>query len=274
MGNQFQCTSPKTRRIPKLCSQSVGKQFQLNRAFLVVLGRVFLVVMLCSTIDAICVGPRLVTQFTTIVIRSYFLGWCCVLSLWWPMETKLERLLKDRAGVAHERSALNTKLSAELRGIHRHRRRVANDWQVPKHIWASALWLYMECDWSVEPAVKFLRAIGAHKRWRSVNDVELQAMLENEFLAVEECELLGLRAAHATRTDSSARRAQTCKAEWRLVVWCRAMNAEHGVAPSTADLIGKALELAVTGAAALRARTKTGRPNTVARKWASRHGTS
>ena len=95
-------------------------------------------------------------------------------------------------------------------------------------------------------------------------------MLESEFLAFDESELLGLRAAHATRYDRSSQCADTYIAEWRLVAWCRSMNAKHGVAPSTADVINKARELAVTGATALHARTNTGRPNNIARKWASR----
>ena len=186
------------------------------------------------------------------------------------METKLERLIKQRAELVNERSAVSIKLRAEKCAIQRHRRSAADEWQVPRHVMASALLIYMECGWAVEPAVKFLLAHGASKRWRKLKGAVVQEMLESEFLAFEESELLGLRAAHATRDDRSAQRAETYIAEWRLVAWCRSMNAKHGVAPSTADVIKKARELVVTGAAALHARTNTGRPNNIARKWASR----
>ena len=186
------------------------------------------------------------------------------------METKFERLIKQRAELANERSAVAVKLRAERCAIQRHRRSAADEWQVPKHVMASALLIYMECGWAVEPAVKFLVAYGVSKRWRKLKAAVVQEMLESDFLAFEESELLGLRAAHATRHDKLAQRAETYIAEWRLVVWCRSMNAKHGVALSTADVIKKARELAVTGAAALHARTRTGRPSNIARKWASR----
>ena len=80
------------------------------------------------------------------------------------METKVERLIKQRAELVSERSAVNIKLRAERCAIQRHRRSAADEWQVPKHVMASALLIYMECGWAVEPALKFLLAYGASKR--------------------------------------------------------------------------------------------------------------
>ena len=125
------------------------------------------------------------------------------------METKFERLIKQRVDLAKDRSAVTVKLRAERCAVQRNRRSAADEWQVPKHVMASALLIYTECGWAVEPAVKFLVAYGVSKRWRKLKGAVVQEMLESEFLAFEESELLDLRAAHATRHDRSAQRAET-----------------------------------------------------------------
>ena len=71
----------------------------------------------------------------------------------------------------------------------------------------SALLLYMECDWTVEPASKCLSMLGVRKRWRTLRPVVLQDMLERECLDEDEDFLMKALSAHEQRVDSAAVRA-------------------------------------------------------------------
>jgi len=182
------------------------------------------------------------------------------------MTTKLERLLVHKADIETSQRNAPVRLRAELESIEYSRRRSADEWRVPHHVMQSALLIYMECDWTVEPASKCLSMRGVRKRWRTLRPVVLQDMLEREFLATDEDDLLKLLSAHEQRADTAAMRAHTYILDLRLTVWCRSMNSKHGVASSTADVLKKSVQRDATRTAAVHSKTRTGRPSTIARK--------
>ena len=51
--------------------------------------------------------------------------------------------------------------------------------------------------------------LGVRKRWRTLRQAVLQDMLEREFLATDEDDLLKLLSAHEQRADTAAVRAHT-----------------------------------------------------------------
>ena len=121
----------------------------------------------------------------------------------------------------------------------------------------------------MEPASKCLSMRGVRKRWRTLRPVVLQDMLEREFIAADEHDLLKLLSAHEQRADTAAVRAHTYILDLRLTVWCRSMNSKHGVASSTADVLKKSVPRDATRTTAVYSKTRTGRPRTVARKCGS-----
>ena len=125
------------------------------------------------------------------------------------METKLERLLVHKANIETSRRDAHLRLRAELESIEYSRRRSADEWQIPHHGMQSALVVYMECDWTVEPASKCLSIRGVRKRWRTLRPVVLQDMLERECLAENDDDLMKVSSAHEQRVDSAAVRAHT-----------------------------------------------------------------
>ena len=135
----------------------------------------------------------------------------------------------------------------------------------------SALLVYMECDWTVEPASKCLSMLGVRKRWRTLRQAVLQDMLERECLAENEDDLMKVLSAREQRVDSAAARAHTYILELRLSVWCRSINSKHGHASSTADVLKKSVRIDATSAAAIHSKTRTGRPSAIACKCESRY---
>ena len=81
------------------------------------------------------------------------------------METKLERLLIHKANIETSQRYAHVRMRAELDSIEYGRRRSADERQIPHHGMQSALVVYMECDWTVEPASKCMSMIGVRKRW-------------------------------------------------------------------------------------------------------------
>ena len=81
------------------------------------------------------------------------------------MATKLERLLVHKANIQTSQRDAPVRLRAELESIEYSRRRSADEWQIPHHGMQSALVVYMECDWTAEPASKCLSRIGVRKHW-------------------------------------------------------------------------------------------------------------
>ena len=70
------------------------------------------------------------------------------------MTTKLERLLVHKADIETSQRDAPVRLRAELESIEYGRRRSADERQIPHHGMQSALLVYMEYDWTVEPASK------------------------------------------------------------------------------------------------------------------------
>ena len=101
----------------------------------------------------------------------------------------------------------------------------------------TALIIYSLAGYVVEPAVKFLIASGRKRHWPEKSEMELQTVVEDEFLKIGVAELNALVDV-GDSSDSAAMKAALVYAEqWRVVVWTRRLNTEQGVAPSTDSVL-------------------------------------
>jgi len=160
---------------------------------------------------------------------------------------------------------------AHAKLIRQSRYKSSSVWKIPDDVFSTAFVIFEKCGWSLEPSVAFLQAFAKRKRWPYVDNGDIETLLEKTFLARDPNELLSLAEAH----DANAHDALVCNAnqyirEWQIVSWGRELNVSYGVAPTTAELLRKAIEVDPMCSLAAFCRTPTGRPSGQARAWASK----
>jgi hypothetical protein len=119
----------------------------------------------------------------------------------------------------------------------------ANAWNLSDLLVHAALIIYSLCGYMPEPCVVFLRACGRRRHWPEKSEDELQAIVENAFLAFNFDELASLVDVDHPADVSAMKAALPYVEQWRLVVWTRSLNARQGVPPSTESVLHRLEEL-------------------------------
>ena len=181
-------------------------------------------------------------------------------------------VLKARREEVNSRlKAVSNEYRGRAKSLRRSMQRSAKDWQVPANVFSAAFVIFERCGWSLEPCEMFLEAFAKRKGWHEIEKVDFAFLLESAFLERDVNELVTLGEAHdANGDDFVIRTANKYIREWPIVEWCRLQNLSHGVAPTTAELIRKANEVAPECSCVISSRTSTGRPSAKARAWASK----
>ena len=181
-------------------------------------------------------------------------------------------VLKARREEVNSRlKAVSNEYQGRAKSLRRSMQRSAKDWQVPANVFSAAFVIFERCGWSLEPCEMFLEAFAKRKGWHEIEKVDFAFLLESAFLERDVNELVTLGEAHdANGDDFVIRTANKYIREWPIVEWCRLQNLSHGVAPTTAELIRKANEVAPECSCVISSRTSTGRPSAKARAWASK----
>lgn len=162
------------------------------------------------------------------------------------VQTGAARAMAARS--VHTPSAAKATLEGELAEIRlllrRERQKLASAsrvaaraWQLPVGVRHASLVAYVLAGYRSEPAVVYLQAIGRERHWPAKADGEVAALIEDLFLECEVERLAALTDAEVPEDAAAYAIASKYVKEWQAVEWVRSMNAEKGVAPSTASLL-------------------------------------
>lgn len=119
-------------------------------------------------------------------------------------------------------------------------------WRLSKSLVHIVLIIYNLTDYTVEPAVKYLRTSGQKRHWPEKSDEELEEMLMDYFLDADPHEVAGLSDITNPSDAVALRVALDYVEQWRLVMWIQDINDQKGVAPST-DAVLQQLEVSRSG---------------------------
>jgi hypothetical protein len=173
-----------------------------------------------------------------------------------------------------QRADLNRAL-AEVRAATKHakqrekdaKRKAANAWTLPTTLLHTLLIIYSLTGYAVEPCLKFLANSGRKRSWPEKTDEELETMLGDKFLSANLDDLLQLCSEEDPTDPGAMKAALVYVEEWRAVVWTRNLNLQHGLAPSTASVLGHLERNRLRLPAAVRPRSKGNCAQNNARKW-------
>ena len=144
----------------------------------------------------------------------------------------------------------------------------ARAWQLTADMRRAVLFTYEQSEWNLEPCVMFLRRVRASMRWPALREQDMHVLIETEFLQCDLDAQLEYKPI-LTSGDRWARLAVRLVQEYKIIAWGRDLNT-RGVAPSTAWVVEKMRCYGDAAPKAVLKRTRFGRPNNMARMWASR----
>jgi hypothetical protein len=156
----------------------------------------------------------------------------------------------------------------------------AKAWRLAPFLEHATLIIYTLTDYQIEPAIKFLGANSRKRHWPEKTEEELQALVEELFLAADLTELTALSDMVEPADVDAMKAALVYVQQWGLVDWTRRLNAQCGVAPSTESVLLRLEEKrltipeqvrprAVGSACAVSARVWAGAWR---KRWGGRHG--
>ena len=144
----------------------------------------------------------------------------------------------------------------------------ARAWQLTMNMRRAVLFTYEQSEWNLEPCVMFLRRVRAAMRWPALRERDMHVLVETEFLQCDLDAQLEYKPI-LTSGDCWARLAVRLVQEYKIIAWGRNLNS-RGVAPSTACVVEQMRGYGDAAPKAVLKRTRFGRPNNMARMWASR----
>ena len=154
------------------------------------------------------------------------------------MSTTLEDLRQQRQALAEQRADLQRKdKSARQR-----ERRKGKQWLIDGKLKRVALTIYVVCDYTLEPAVDYLRARGKEFGWPDKGAGEIELLFIRALESYDEEELLGLTDDLTTSNAEEAQEAHKYSLEWAMTLWTALQN-EFGIFPSTAAILWKLEQL-------------------------------
>ena len=173
--------------------------------------------------------------------------------------------------------ALDAAVGAAEREIRRERRKiratersVSRSWQLPLGLQRTALIIYAKSGYIAEPAVKYLLCQARKRHWPEKPDTEVQEIVENCFLGIDLQEFGSLTDEVNPFDPMAMKEALGYLEQWRLVVWARGANEDHGVAPSTGSLLQRFQEAAAQWPEEVRPPVPADVSQAKARMWARR----
>ena len=118
------------------------------------------------------------------------------------------------------------------------RRGAEKAWKLPPAVAHTALIIYVEAGYVVEPATTFLANSGRQRHWPTKSEEELAEMVENLFLEVDDMDEFANLTSKCEPSDPEAmRKAIAYVEQWRLATWVTGLNSAHGVAPTTDSVL-------------------------------------
>ena len=130
--------------------------------------------------------------------------------------------------------------------------------------------IYTLCNFELRPCVEFLLKIARKRRWPLLGPSVVGATVERIFLKTDAKHVAALVDSDGSSDPIAFRVALPIVENWKVMVWGMRINADQGVAPSSAQLLNQ-IKVECSGLpASVFAKTTSGRPASAARLWASR----
>ena len=143
-----------------------------------------------------------------------------------------------------QRAALQGQIAGARQQVKVARQKAKDDAKKSKKVWVLteslrrvALIVFCLSNYATAPAVEFLVAAAAKRKWPVKTEEEVAAMVEDIFLKADMQELEELCDLHSPKDIAAARAGVRFSEQWRLAEWVRRLNFGSGVAPSTETVL-------------------------------------
>ena len=149
----------------------------------------------------------------------------------------VEELEQRRAQISAALASTSRQLRLSRAVASRAERQLLTAWVLPMRLQHTVLIIYVLCDYSAEPAARYLATAARVKQWPERPAHEVVAIVEDLFLRTGEDALAALADVHSPSDAAAMAAATKCVEEWRLCQWTRQQNWERGVAPPSSLLL-------------------------------------
>lgn len=158
------------------------------------------------------------------------------------MAARPESLAERRRRVEEELVAARRALKREKVRVAGSRRAAARAWVLSGRILNTTLTIYLQAQYEVQPAIKYLTGVARQRHWPSKPEEEVGALVEDAFLRMADSdagleELAGLGDVNNPTDVVAMRDALKFVEEWKVVEWARQQHAQRRLAPSTSLLL-------------------------------------
>ena len=146
----------------------------------------------------------------------------------------MDALLQKKAEL---RAAL-AEIGREKKKVKRAQDREAKVWVLTPFLKDVVLIMYVLAGYTAEPAARYLAMEAQRRRWPSKSEDDLRTEAEEVFLAFDDVgQLADLTCLENPSHPEAMKVAVKVVEEWRLAQWVWRLNAQQGVAPSTAQVL-------------------------------------
>ena len=143
----------------------------------------------------------------------------------------------EAQSLAARKAQLDQELAATQRELRLERQRQKDQrrrtWALTGYLKDAVVILYDLAGGTVAPAQLFLAKAARERQWPAKSDVDLAALIEDAYLAMDVDRLAGLVDLEGPTSPSVLKTCVRFYEEWRLAAWVRQLNQVQGVAPST-----------------------------------------
>ena len=186
------------------------------------------------------------------------------------MECRLDSLHSEWALLGERLKESRRLIRSVSRKVRVARRAAARAWALTPCMERTALSIYVLTDYSLQPAIVFLKSLGRRHRWPPQSDGELGRRVEDSFLRADPDMLIALVDASQPLDQAVFEASMRYVREWRVVSWGFDMNCVKGFAPATSMVLRRAAAERMVLPASTVVPRQGMTMSAATRKWASR----